>query len=74
MNRRLAVEPPLGIAAGVDALGDPGLFERPIADPFPLLPNRFDLAGPVRKLSSARVLAPNPSAPICRVVIRRCAW
>ena len=44
MHRRLAVNAPIGIAAAVDALVDPGLFECPIANSFPLLPDRFDLA------------------------------
>ena len=44
MHGRLAVDPPVGIAAAVDALLDTGLLQRPIADSFPLLPDRFDLA------------------------------
>ena len=44
MHRRLAVDAPIGIAAAVDALVDPGSFQSPIANSFPLLPDRFDLA------------------------------
>jgi hypothetical protein len=49
MHRRLAVDALIDIAAGVDALVNPGLFQRSIADSLPLLPDRFDLArsGPV---------------------------
>ena len=46
MHRRLAVDALIGIAAAVDADVDPGLFERPIADSFPDLPDRLDLARP----------------------------
>ena len=44
MDCRLAVYAPIDIAAAVDALVDPGSFQSPIADSFPLLPDRFDLA------------------------------
>jgi hypothetical protein len=44
MHRRLAVYAPIDIAAAVDALFDPGSFQGAIADSFPLLPDRFDLA------------------------------
>ena len=49
MHRRLAVDALIGIAAGVDALGYPGLFQRPIADSFPLPSDRFDLVRPRRE-------------------------
>ena len=74
MHGRLAVDPPVGIAAAVDALLDTGLLQRPIANSFPLLPDRFDLSRSGPETVQLALFAPNPSAPICRVVISTCAW
>jgi hypothetical protein len=74
MHRRFAVDAPIGIAAAVDALIDPGSFQRPIADSFPLLPDCFDLARSRPEAIQLAGFGPSPLASICRVVISTCAW
>ena len=50
MHGRLAVDALVGVAAAIDADIESGRFKCPVADPFPGLPDDFDLARAGREI------------------------